>query len=97
MISAAINKVHKNCKYDHACGRYDMRELNAGFSMLFLKVFNVGDNFDSRLSQFHIVAPLYEKQFWSFADFRMVISKSDLVLRNSLLLVSESLEDISVR
>ena len=57
----------------------------------------VGDNFDSRLRQFHIVAPLYEKQFWPFADFRMGISKSDLVLRNSLLLLSESLENISVR
>ena len=44
----------------------------------------------SRLSQFHIVAPLYEKHFWPFADFRMGISKSDLVLRNSLLLVSET-------
>ena len=65
--------------------------------MLFLKVFNVGDNFDSRLSRFHIVAPLYEKHFWPFADFRMGISKSDLVLRNSLLHVSESLENISVR
>ena len=56
--------------------------------MLFLKVFNVGDNFDSWLSLFHIVAPLYvyEKHFWPFADFRMGISKSDLVLRNSLLL-----------
>ena len=29
--------------------------------MIFLKVFNVGDNFDSRPSQFRIVAPLYEK------------------------------------
>ena len=65
--------------------------------MLFLKVFNVGDNFDFRLSRFHIVAPLYEKHFWPFADFRMGISKSDLVLRNSLLPVSESLENTSVR
>ena len=71
--------------------------------MLFLKVFKVGDNFDSRLRRFHIVAPLYEKHFWPFADFRMGISKSDqsdqsdLVLRNSLLHVSESLENISVR
>ena len=66
--------------------------------MLFLKVFNVGDNFDSWLiPPFHIVAPLYEKHFWPFADFRMGISKSDLVLRNSLLLESESLENISVR
>ena len=65
--------------------------------MVFLKVFIVGDNFDSRPSQFHIVVPLYEKHFWPFADFRMGISKSDLVLRNSLLLVSESLEKISVR
>ena len=56
----------------------------------------VGDNFDSRLSRFHIVAPLYEKHFWPFADFRMGISKSDLVL-HSLLPVSESLENISVR
>ena len=64
--------------------------------MIFLKVFNVGDNFDSRPSQFRIVAPLYEK-FWPFADFCMGISKSDLALRNSLLLVSESLEKISVR
>ena len=48
--------------------------------MLFLKVFDVGDNFDSRLSQFHIVAPLYEKHFRPFADFRMGISKSDLGL-----------------
>ena len=40
---------------------------------------------------------IYEKHFWSFADFRMGISKSDLVWRNSLLLVSESLEKISVR
>ena len=63
----------------------------------FLKVFNVGDNFDSWLSLFHIVAPLYEKHFWPFADFRMGISKSDLVLRNSLLLESESLENISVK
>ena len=63
--------------------------------MLVLKVFNAGDNFDSRLSQFHIVAPLYEKHFWPFADFRMGISKSDLVLRNSLLFVSESLENTS--
>ena len=63
--------------------------------MLFLKVLNVGDNFDSRLRQFHIAAPLYEKHFWPFADFRMGISKSDLVLCNSLLLVSESLENIS--
>ena len=63
--------------------------------MLFLKVFNVGDNFDSWLSLFHIVAPLYEKHFWPFADFRMGISKSDLVLRNSLLLESESLESMS--
>ena len=31
------------------------------------------------------------------ADFRMGISKSDLVLRNSLLHVSKSLENISVR
>ena len=65
--------------------------------MFFLKVFKVGDNFDSRLRQFHIVAPLYEKHFWPFADFRMGISRSDLVLRNSLLLLSESLENISVR
>ena len=65
--------------------------------MLFLKVFNVGDNFDSRLRQFHIVVPLFEKHFWPFTDFRMGISKSDLVLRNPLLLVSESLENISVR
>ena len=55
--------------------------------MLFLKVFKVGDNFDSRLRQFHIVAPFYEKHFWPFADFRMGISRSDLVLRNSLLLL----------
>ena len=68
-----------------------------GFSMLFLKVFNVGDDFDSRLSQFHIVAPLYENHFWPFADLGMGTSKSDLVLRNSILLVSESLENISVR
>ena len=40
--------------------------------------------------RFHIVAPLYEKHFWPFADFRMGISKSDLALRNSLLHVSES-------
>ena len=59
--------------------------------MLFLKVFNIGDNFDSRLSQFHIVATLYEKHFRLFADFHIGISKSDLVLCNSLLLVSESL------
>ena len=38
--------------------------------MLFLKVFNVGDNFDSRLSQFHIVAHLYEKHFLLFADLK---------------------------
>ena len=63
----------------------------------FLKVFKVGDNFDSRLRQFHIVAPLYEKHFWPFADFRKGISRSDLVLRNSLLLLSESLENMSVR
>ena len=53
--------------------------------MLFLKVFKVGDNLDSKLRQFHIFASLYEKHFWPFADFRMGISKSDLVLRNSLL------------
>ena len=46
--------------------------------MLFLKVFDVGDNFDSWLSLFHIVAPLYEKHFRPFADFRMGIFKSDL-------------------
>ena len=68
-----------------------------GLLCFFLKVFKVGDNFDSRLRRFHIVAPLYEKHFWPFADFRMGISKSDLVLRNSLLHVSESLENISVR
>jgi len=65
--------------------------------MLFLKVFKVGDTLDSRLKRFYIVAPLYEKHFWPFADFRMGISKSDLALRNSLLFVSESLENISVR
>ena len=65
--------------------------------MLLLKVFKVEDNFDSRLRLFHIVAPLYEKYFWPFADFRVGISKSDLVLRNSLLLLSQSLENISVR
>ena len=65
--------------------------------MLFLKVFKLSDNFDSKLRQFHIVAPLYEKHFWSLADFRMGISKSGLVLRNSLLHVSKSLENISVR
>ena len=54
------------------------------------------DNFDSRLRPFHIVAPLYEKHLWPFADFRMGISKSDLVLRNSLLFVSESLENNSI-
>ena len=99
MIYTAINKVYKNCRYDHAYGKYDIREnwLNARFSTLFLKVFNVGEIFDSRLSQVHIVAPLYEKHFLPFADFRVGISKSDLVLRNSLLLVSESLENISVR
>ena len=52
--------------------------------MLFLKVFKVGDNLDSKLRQFHIFASLYKKHFWPFADFRMGISKSDLVLRNSL-------------
>ena len=31
--------------------------------MLLLKVFKVGDNFDSRLRRFHIVAPLCEKHF----------------------------------
>ena len=65
--------------------------------MLSFERFNVVDNFDSRLSQFHIVAPLFKKHFWPFADFHMGISKSDLVLRNSLLLVSESLENISLR
>ena len=65
--------------------------------MLFLKVFKVGDNFDSKLRQFHIFAPLYEKHFWPLADFRMGISKSDLVFGNSLLHVSESLKNISVR
>ena len=65
--------------------------------MLYLKVFKVGDNLDSMLRQFHIFAPLHEKHFWPFADFRMGISKSDLVFRNSLLHVSESLENISVR
>ena len=39
--------------------------------MLFLKVFKVGDNLNSKLRQFHIFAPLYEKYFWPFADFRM--------------------------
>ena len=66
-------------------------------AMLFLKVFKVGDNFDSKLRQFHIFASLCQKHFWSLADFRMEISKSDLVFRNSLLHVSESLENISVR
>ena len=65
--------------------------------MLFLKIFKLGDNFDSKLRQFHIVVPLYEKYFWQLADFRIGISKSDLVLRNSLLHVSESLENICVR
>ena len=65
--------------------------------MLFLKVFKVGDNFDSRLRRFHIVAPLYEKHVWPFADFCMGTSKSYLVLRNSLLFVSESHENISAR
>ena len=61
--------------------------------MLFLKVFKLGDKSDSKLRQFHIVAPLYEKHFWPLAHFRMGISKSDLVLRNSLLHVPESLEN----
>ena len=63
-----------------------MREnyRDARFAILFLKVFKVGDNFDSRLRRFQIVAPLYETHFWPFADFHMGISKSDLVLRNSL-------------
>ena len=64
--------------------------------LCFFSKFSVGDNCDSRLRPFHIVTPLYEKHFWPFADFRMGISKSDLVLRNSLLFVSESLENISV-
>ena len=51
-----------------------------GLLCFLLKVFSVGDNFDSRLRQFHIVTPSYEKHFWPFADFRMGISKSDLVL-----------------
>ena len=59
--------------------------------MLFLKIFNAGDNFNSRLSQFHIFAPLYEKPFWPFADFHTGISKSDLLMCDSLLLVSKSL------
>ena len=63
----------------------------------FFKVFKVGDNFDFKLRQFHIFPSLYEKHFWPLADFRMGISKSDLVFRNSLLHVSESLENISVR
>ena len=76
----------------------DVREKLARCKVcFFLKVFKVGDNFDSRLRQFHIVAPLYEKHFGPFADFRKGISRSDLVLRNSLLLLSESLENISVR
>ena len=58
--------------------------------MLFLKVFTVGDNLDSKLRQFHIFAPLYEQHFWLFADFCMGISKSDLVLRNSLLCITNS-------
>jgi len=62
-----------------------------------LKVFKVGDNFDSRLRRLHNVTPLCEKHFWPFAIFCMGIAKSDLVLRNSLLFVSESLENISVR
>ena len=49
--------------------------------MLFLKAFNVGNNFDSKLRQFHIFTPLCEKHFWSFADFRLAISISDLLLR----------------
>ena len=63
----------------------------------FLKVFKVRDNFVSKLGQFHIFTPLYEKHFWPLADFRMGISKSDLVFHNSLLHVSENLENISVR
>ena len=71
MIYTAINKVYKNCRYDHTYSRYDIREnqLNARFAMLFLKVFNVRDNFDSRLSQFHIVAPSYEKHFFAMGNF----------------------------
>ena len=34
----------------------------------FLKGFKVGDNFFSKVRQFHIVVPLYEKGFWPFAD-----------------------------
>ena len=64
--------------------------------MLFSKVFKVGDNFDSKLRQFHIFASLYEKHFCPFVDCRMGISISDLVCLNSLLHVSESLENISV-
>ena len=63
--------------------------------MPFLKVFKIGENLNSKLRQFHIFAPLHEKHFWPFADFRIEISKSDLVLRNSLLY--QSLEGISVR
>ena len=63
----------------------------------FSKVFKFRDNFNSKLRQFHIFAPLYEKHFWPLADFHMGISKSDLVFHNSLLHVSESLENISVR
>ena len=65
--------------------------------MLFLKVFKVGDDFDCKLRQFHIFAPLYERHFWPLTDFLMGISKSDLVFRNSLLHISESFENISVR
>ena len=43
--------------------------------MLFLKVFKVGDNFDSKLRQFHIAAPLHESIIghlqiiaWEFLD-----------------------------
>ena len=62
-----------------------------GLLCFFFKVFNIGDNFDSKLRQFHIFAALYEKHFLPFADFCMGISNSGLVLRNSLLHVSESL------
>ena len=65
--------------------------------MLFLTIFIVGDSFYSKLRQFHIVAPFYEKHFWPLADFRMGIPKSDLLLRYSLLHVSDSLENISPR
>ena len=40
-----------------------------GLLCFFLKVFNIGDNFDSKLRQFHIFAALYENHFFHLPFF----------------------------